>query len=184
MLHLAMAAADAAAESANGSESSGGLPQMDFSTYPSQIFWLAVTFGALYWVMSSAILPRLGGAIEDRRDRIADDLDQAAEFRREAEEAEKAYEAALADARAKAQSIAAETRAEVEAEVDAMQAEADERAAADVAAAEVRISEMKSKAMENVREAAADVAREIVGTLIDERPTDEAVASAVGRAIQ
>ncbi|MEO1013730.1 MAG: hypothetical protein AAFX08_00940 [Pseudomonadota bacterium] len=178
MLHLAMAAADAA----HDAESASGLPQMDFSTYPSQIFWLAVTFGALYWLMSSAILPRLGGAIEDRRDRIADDLDQAAEFRRQAEEAQAGYEAALADARAKAQAIAAETRAEMEAEVAAMQAEADERAAADVAAAEARIAEMKSTAASNVKEAARDVAKEIVGILIDETPADDAIAAAVSRA--
>ncbi|MBI1393492.1 MAG: F0F1 ATP synthase subunit B' [Alphaproteobacteria bacterium] len=189
MAHLWMALAAAAAEEAEGivaaaETSSGGLPQMDFSTYPSQLFWLAVTFGTLYAVMSSAILPRLGGAIEDRRDRIADDLDQAAEFRRQAEEAEKAYQTSLADARAKAQSIAAETRSEMEAEIASMQAEADDRATAKIAAAEAKIDEMKDKAAANVRAAAADVAREIVGALIDEKPTDETIAAAIAKSVR
>ena len=177
LLFLTAAAAAAPAGEAAG----GGLPQMDFSTYPSQIFWLAITFGFLYWVFSTMILPRLGGAIEERRDRIADDLDQAAEFRRQAEEAEKAYNDALAAARAKAQSIAAETRAEVEAEIAGMQSEADAKAAADIAAAEDRINAMKTDAAAKVREAAADVAKTIVGTLIDETPTDDAVTAAIAR---
>ncbi|MGF1544816.1 MAG: ATP F0F1 synthase subunit B [Parvularculaceae bacterium] len=168
-------AAEAAAEG-------GSLPQADFSTWPSQLFWLAVTFGALYWIMSSSILPRLGGAIEERRDRIADDLDQAAEHRRQADEAEAAYERALADARAKAQAIAAETRAELEAEIAEMQKTADAEAAARLAEAEARIDAMKAEASSKVREAAADVAKAIVATLIDETPTDEAAANAVSDA--
>ncbi|MEQ8178124.1 MAG: hypothetical protein RIA10_07300 [Amphiplicatus sp.] len=85
-----------------------GLPQMDVTTFPSQLFWLALTFGFLYWVMSTIVLPRLGGAIEERRDRIADDFDQAAEFRRQAEDAQKAYETDLADAKARPRAMAAE----------------------------------------------------------------------------
>ena len=178
------AAAEEAAAAHGGETASGGLPQMDFSTYPSQIFWLAVTFGVLYWAMSSLILPRLGGAIEERRDRIADDLDQAADFRRQAEEAEAAYNQALADARAKAQRIAAETRESVEAEIGEMQAEADEKAAADVAAAESRIAEMRTSAAAKVQDAAGDVAKSIVAALIDETPADDAVKAAVAQAAE
>lgn len=159
--------------------SSGGLPQLDMSTYPSQIFWLAVTFGFLYLVMSRVVLPRLGGAIEERRDRIADDLDQAAEFRRKSEEAEAAYNAALADARARSQAIAGENRAAIEAEIADLQAEADADAAKLIAAAEARIAAMKANATSKVREAAQDTAKAIVAALIDETPTDEAAAAAV-----
>ncbi|MEM6415154.1 MAG: F0F1 ATP synthase subunit B' [Pseudomonadota bacterium] len=173
---ILLLAAEAATES-----SSGGLPQMDFSTYPSQIFWLLITFGVLYWLMSSAILPRLGGAIEERRDRIADDLDHAAEAKREAEEAERAYNTALADARAKAQSIAAETRESVEAEIAEMQVAADAKAAQQIEEAETRIAAMKDDATIKVREAASDVAKSIIATLIDETPSDDTISSAVNR---
>ena len=171
-----------AAAAAETGDKSGGLPQMDFSTYPSQIFWLAITFGVLYWLMSSLILPRLGGMIEERRDRIADDLDTAAEFRRQAEEAEAAYNAALSDARAKAQAIAAQTRADVEAEISELQAMADEKAAASVAAAEERLAKMKDDATAKVKDAAADVTKALVAALIEETPADDLVAAAVERA--
>lgn len=173
----------AAAEPADPVEvESSGLPQLDPTWFPSQIFWLAVTFGVLYWLMSTRILPALGGAIEERRDRIADDLDQASEFRRQAEDAEAAYNRALADARAKAQAIAADTRAEVDADIATMQGETDAALEGELEAAEARIAEMKAEASTKVREAASETARAIVEALIDEAPTKDAVDRALGAA--
>ena len=173
------AAAAAAGEAAHDAEASGGLPQLDMSTWPSQLFWLAVTFGVLYWLMAGRFLPAIGGAIEERRDRIADDLDTASEFRGQAEAAEAAYNQALADAKAKAQGIAADTRAEVDAEIAEMQAETDAKLQAHVEAAEARINDMKEEAAAKVGEAASDATRAIVERLIDEAPTDDAVARAM-----
>lgn len=171
--------AAAAAADTHGEAASASLPQLDPTWWPSQIFWLAVTFGVLYWLMAGKFLPALGGAIEERRDRIADDLDQAAEFRRQAEDAETAYNQALADARAKAQGIAADRRAEVDEEIAALQAETDEALDKQLAAADARITAMKSDAAAKVREAAADTTRAVVEALIDEAPTDDAVAKAI-----
>ena len=162
--------------------SAGGLPQLDPTWWPSQLFWLAVTFGVLYWLMATRFLPALGAAIEERRDRIADDLDQASEFKQQAESAETAYNQSLADARAKAQSIAADTRADVDKDISSMQAETAEALDKQIAAAEARIAEMKSDAAAKVREAASETAGAIVEALIDEAPTADAVAKAVAAA--
>ena len=177
ILQTIAAAAAATAETAEEASGGGGLPQFDPSSFYSQLFWLAITFAFLYWVMSSFILPRLGGVIEERRDRIADDLDQASEFKHQAEEAENAYNKALADAKAKAQSIAAQTRDELDAEIAGLNADADAKAAAAVEAAEARIHDMKEQASAKVRDAAVDTTRAIVEALLDERPTDDAITS-------
>lgn len=183
-LLLSIAAA-AASEAPPGAEeaASAGLPQFDPTSFPSQLFWLTVTFGSLYWVMSSIILPRLGGTIEERRDRIADDFDQAAEFKRQAEEAERRYNQSLADAKTKSQAIAADKRSEIDADIAAMQADADAKDEATLAAAEQKLTAMKSAATAKVRDAAAETAKAIVTTLIDETPSDGAVAGAVEAAI-
>lgn len=178
-------AAAAAAEphgAVDGEAASASLPQLDPTWWPSQLFWLAVTFGVLYWLMAGKFLPSLGGAIEERRDRMADDLDQAAEFKRQAEDAETAYNKALADARAKAQGIAADTREETDKEIAELQAETGAALEKQIAAAESRIAKMKTDAAAKVREAAADTTRAVVEALIDEAPTDEAVAKALAAA--
>ncbi len=180
MLTVVAEVAHDAAEAAHAE--GGGLPQMDVSTFPSQIFWLAITFGLLYWIMTWLVLPRLGAAIEERRDRIADDLDRAAESRRLAEEAGAAHKRSLADARAKAQAIAAETRDEVNAEIGVQQKQAEAAIGDKTAAAEQRIAGMKASAAAKVREAAGDTTRAIVEALIQETPTDAAVDAALEKA--
>jgi len=171
----------AAAEAAEAGEAAG-LPQLDSSTWASQLVWLAITFGVLYWLMSSTFLPRIGAAIEERRDRIADDLDKAAESRRQAEEAEAAFNKALAEARAKAQAVTAEAREEVNAEIDAMRKDAEQSIASKAAAAEERIANLRESAGARVKEAARDTTRAVVEALIHETPTDAVVEAAVAKA--
>jgi len=96
---------------------SGGLPQFDFTTWSSQITWLIITFGLLYFILAKFILPKLGETITERGDRIADDLDAASRMQREAEDAQKSYERALADAKAKAHNVAESTRQSINDEI-------------------------------------------------------------------
>jgi len=144
---------------------SGGMPQLDFSTYAPQLIWLAITFGVLYLLMSRVALPRVAQALEARRDRIANDLDQAAQLKSETDAAIEGYETALADARAKAHQIASETRDDLGKETDALrdklEAELDEK----LEAAEARITATKTEAMGNVRGIATDVTEAVVAQL-------------------
>ena len=166
-------AADAAA---------GGLPQLDVSTWASQIFWLAVTFAVLYFALSRFILPALRDTIANRSDRIADDLDSASRMQREAEEAEKAYEQALRDARAKASNVAESTRKSVDDEIAAELAAADAEAEAQAGLAEGRIRDIKAAALSNIDSVAADVAGTLVKELTGKSVTAATVNAAVGKA--
>jgi F-type H+-transporting ATPase subunit b len=178
---LLPAASALAAETAPGEEG-GGLPQLDVSTYAGQIFWLLISFALLYFVFSRVFLPRLGGVIEERRNRIADDYDQAAEFKREAEDAKAAYEQALADAKARAASVAAETKATIDAEIAEAEKESDARLEAEITAAEARIAETAEKARGAVREAAKETTKALVDALIGETPSDASVDQALEQA--
>ena len=167
---------DAGAAAENGAT---GLPQLDFTSFPSQIFWLVVASFVLFQLMSKVALPRIASVLEERADAIADELDRAEEFRRKAAEAEEAYEQALADARAKAQSIAAETRAEIQKEIDAAMAKADAEISAKTQESEKRIGEIQEQASAAVREVADDAAKAIIGRLMPEALDEAAVKSAV-----
>ncbi|MEO0945240.1 MAG: F0F1 ATP synthase subunit B', partial [Pseudomonadota bacterium] len=88
---------------------SGGLPQLDFSTFANQIFWLVVTLVVIYLVLSKIALPRIASVLAERQGTITNDIAAAEELKQKAAEAEEAYEKALSDARAEAGRIAAET---------------------------------------------------------------------------
>ena len=125
-----------------GHESGGhsNFPPFDPSTFPSQIVWLAITFGALYYYMSKRFLPKVGEVIETRRARIAKDLDEATAMQQQADAAAAAHEKALADARAKAQALAQATRDQLAAEADAKRKALEDELAAKLAAAEAQIA--------------------------------------------
>jgi len=84
-----------------------GMPQLDLAFWPNLIFWLVVTMVVLYFLLARIALPRIAGIMRDRHQTVANDLEAAAELKRKAEEAEAAYDKALAEARSEAQKIAA-----------------------------------------------------------------------------
>ena len=180
MALIAFAASAATEAAEHGAESgSGGLPQLDFSTFPSQIFWLAVTCIVLFQLMNRVALPRIGSVLEERADAIADDLDRAEEFKRKAADAEEAYQQALADARAKAQEIVGETKAEIQKDVDAAMAKADAEIAARSAESEKRIREIRNSAMAAVEEVATETAGAVIESVMPDTMDAAAVKAAV-----
>jgi F-type H+-transporting ATPase subunit b len=154
-------------------------PPFNAQTFPSQLFWLVVTFILLYVLMSRLALPRVGAVIEGRQKHIADDVAEAGRLKLQSEEALDAYEKALADARARAQSIANETRAKQAAEAEASRQTLEAELNAKLAEAERAITANKQAAMSNVRGIAETAARAIVERLIGSSPNDKAVAEAV-----
>jgi F-type H+-transporting ATPase subunit b len=158
---------------------SGGLPQMCFESFVPQLSWLAVSFLLLYVLMSKVALPRIGTVLEQRRDKIANDLDKAQSLKKSADEALKAYETALAGARARAQAIAKETGDKLRAETERLKAEVDAKLAREGAAAEARINETKNAALANLTAVATEVTSVVVGRLLGEAPDPAAVARAV-----
>lgn len=154
------------AEPAHGAgAASGGMPQLDFTTFPSQIFWLIIALTVLYYILSRTALPRIAGAIEERHDAIEDDLDRAAEFKRRAHQAETAYNAALAAARAEVARISAEAKKAVQAEVDEVVARAEAEIAAKAAESERRIMAVRAEAAGSVRAVAVEAAAAMVAAL-------------------
>ena len=155
------------------------MPQLDFSTYPPQLIWLAITFGILYFVISKFALPKIGGTIESRQNRIATDLDEAQRLKDNSEKAIAAYEAALAEAKAKAHIIAQETRDTLKAEIEAERAALDAKLADRLSEAEERIAATKAEALKSVEQVASDAAGAIVSQLIGTKTTAASVKKAI-----
>lgn len=142
-----------------------GMPQLEFSTFPNQIFWLVVALIAIYMILSRVALPRIGSVLAERQGTITNDIAKAEQLKQQAIAAEDAYNRALAEARAEAQRIASEARAEIQADLDAAIAKADAEIAAKVAESEQAIAEIRAGALESVRDVAKDAAAEIVSAM-------------------
>ncbi|RYI11981.1 MAG: F0F1 ATP synthase subunit B' [Acetobacteraceae bacterium] len=154
-----------ATEATGGSEHAVGMPQLDFSTWPNQIFWLLVTLVVIYLVLSKVALPRIGAVLADRKSTITNDLAAAEELKAKAVSAEKAYNDALASARTEAAKIVAQAKAEIQKDLDAATAQADVQIAAKAAESEKSIAEIRDGAAQAVSEVARDVAADLVAAL-------------------
>jgi F-type H+-transporting ATPase subunit b len=155
-----------ATETQSAAEASApGMPQLDITTFGNQIFWLLVALVAIYLVLSRVALPRIAAILAERRGTITNDIAAAEDLKAKAEEAEAAYDKALADARAEAQRISADTKATIQADLDVAIAKADAEIAAKSAESEKAIAEIRDGAMEAVREVAKDTAKEIVAMM-------------------
>ncbi|MCW9032916.1 MAG: F0F1 ATP synthase subunit B' [Rhodospirillales bacterium] len=160
------------------------MPQLDFSTFPTQWIWLAITFVVLYILMSKVALPRVGQVLEERQNRIDDNLEMAGSLKAEAESAAAAYEKSLAEARAEAQTVIKQTADQINDEASKKSDELAAKLAADVKAAEAKITQAKDTAVAGLRDVAVGVAKEVAAKLTDGSVTDKAVNSAVDAAMQ
>lgn len=159
------------------------MPQMELHDFAPQLIWLAISFIALYIIMARVALPRIATVIEERRDRIASDLDEAAKFKQQTDEARAAYEEALADARSRALTTVRETREKLTAEVDAEKAKSEAVITDKVAAAEATIAKEKAAALGRLGDVAADATETIVQELIGGKVTKAEVKQAVSKAL-
>lgn len=169
-----------AEDAANGAEAaSGGLPQFDFSTWSSQIFWLVITFGLLYLVLTYIILPRIGSGISERGDRIADDLDAASRMNKQAVQAAKDYDREMAAAKAKAHNIAETTRKSVDGEIEAEIEAAEAEFATKQATADARITKIRNEALAQIDVVASDAAAAIVEKTGNLKPSAAQLKTAI-----
>jgi F-type H+-transporting ATPase subunit b len=174
----------ASVEHIPASEHGRGFPPFDPQTFASQLFWLALTFIALYLLMSRIALPRIGSILEARRQRVEDDLAEAQRLKDASDAAIAAHEKALAEARGRAQALANETREKAAAAADARRKEVDAKLNAHIAEAEKTIAATQSAAMANVRGIASDAAGAIVERLTGIAPASQEVAEAVANVLK
>ncbi|MGV3576013.1 MAG: ATP F0F1 synthase subunit B [Devosia sp.] len=155
-------------------------PPFDPATFPSQLLWLAISFAALYFLMSKVALPKVGSTIEKRQSTIDTDLAAADADRQKTDAAIAAYENALAEAKANAQSIANASREASQAELTAKRSAAEADLAGKVSAAEARIAATKAEALTHVDEIAAETAQAVVSQIVGEVSSDS-ISAAVAK---
>lgn len=165
---------------AAAAEHAQGMPQLDFATFPNQIFWLVVTLVVLYLILSRVALPRIAEVLAERHGTIAGDIAAAEEMKLKAVAAEEAYKKALADARTQASKIVAEARAEIQKDLDAALEKAEAEIAARSAEAERRISDIRATAEDSVGDVARDTALAVIEAVMPGAADAKAVAAAVG----
>jgi F-type H+-transporting ATPase subunit b len=159
------------------------MPQIQqIGTFASQIFWLVVTFVALYLILRYTAIPKITRVLEQRRERLDGDLERAASLSQEAEATLAEYEASLAEGRAKAQEAIRQTTDAMAAKAADEHASLSERLAKEVRDAEARIASARDAAIADIRTVSAEVAQTAVerlaGVEVDKKSAEAAAKAA------
>lgn len=149
----------------------GGLPQLDVETFPSQLFWLALSVLVLYFLLSRLVLPRISEILTTREQTIAGELDRAQAFHDRAQKLREEAEQQRAQTRAEAQKIAAASREETMKVIASEHKAAEQRIEETAQQGEERIRAIRDAAVEDVGRVAREVAEALIAEIL-KRPAD------------
>ena len=141
------------------------MPQLDFSVFPSQLFWLLVSFFSMLFIMSRFIIPKTAEMINLRKEKIDGDLQKAAEIKQQVEKALEKYHAALKEATDKAQISLQKNRDELGEMINRKQEDLAAKLEAEISGGEKKIEQAKEKALQKVEASAAELAIDVLKNL-------------------
>jgi F-type H+-transporting ATPase subunit b len=157
----------------------GGLPQFDLAWWPGQMVWFLIVFAVLFALMAKVFVPRVGGTIAEREDRISGDIAQARALKEQAEAQAAQAEAEMAQARSRSAKLASDAKARAQAEANQRQTAEEAKLGESVAKAEAEIRAARDQAMSHVRDIAADTVQAIVVKLTGAAPSSADVQAAL-----
>lgn len=153
------------------------------STYASQIFWLLITFGILYFGIGRVMVPRIIATVDARDARIADDLAAAEQSRVAADVIEEAWRAEMDAARAAAQAETARAKQQATHSAEVQVRAADVDLAERLAHHDLAVANAKNEAMTNLQSVAAEAAQQLVARLSGVQVSMDAATDAVRKAM-
>lgn len=152
-------------------------------TYASQIFWILLIFGLVFFVIGKGMVPKVMETVSLRDKQIADDLSAASAARKQADEEEEAWRKRENENRANAQAIIADAKVEAAKSTEARLAEANVKIDARTAEADARIASARDSALGEIEtvatEAASDIVNRLAGVSVDDATARAAVKEAL-----
>ena len=158
---------------------SGGMPQLNPEFWISQIFWLTLTFGILYIVLSKLILPKISANLELRRSQIQENIEAADKQREESETKLKEYEEIILKSKLNAKKIFKETREKALKDINLKKDSLDGQINEEIKKAEAEINALKKNAPEKINKIAIEASSEILKNLIGTEINNSSISAMV-----
>ena len=158
---------------------SGGMPQLNPEFWISQIFWLTLTFGILYVILSKLILPKISANLELRKSQIQENIEAAEKQRQNSEAKLKEYEDIILKSKLEAQNIFKEAKEKVLKDINAKKETLDKQIDEEIKKAEQEISLLKKGAPLKINKIAIDTSSELVKKLIGAEVNNSSISAIV-----
>ena len=156
-------------------QGSTGLPQMDITTFPSQLFWLVITFAILYIFMWRVVIPKLSTTIEERKDKISNDINEAEKFNSEATGIHEKYEEQMSSASQNASTIISESKSQMNEYFENLKLENEKKIEEMIRKSQEMIKSREKASINEVRNATLETVKEITVKYLDKIPSDDEI---------
>ena len=161
------------------SAESGGMPQLNPEFWVSQIFWLTLTFGVLYVVLSKLILPKIGANLELRKSQIQENIEAAEKQRIESDTKLKEYDDLILKSKIKAKNIYKDAREKVIKDINLKKEVLDRQIDEEIKKAEKEIEVLKKNAPERINKIAIETSSELIKKLIGAEINSSSISAIV-----
>ena len=158
---------------------SGGMPQLNPEFWLSQIFWLIITFGILYIILSKIILPKISTNLEIRKSQILENIEAADKQRKESESKIKEYEKIIQDTKNKAKTYFQQAREKIIKDINVKKENLDKDLSEEITKAETEMQDLKNKAPEKINKIAIETSKDLVQQLIGVEVNNSSISAIV-----
>ncbi len=158
---------------------SGGMPQLNPEFWISQIFWLTLTFGILYVVLSKLILPKISANLELRKSQIQENIEAAEKQRESSESKFKEYDDIVLKSKLEAKNIFKEAREKVLKDINLKKETLDKQINEEIEKVEKEIGLLKKSAPEKINKIAIDMSSELIKKLIGAEINNSSISAIV-----
>ncbi len=158
---------------------SGGMPQLNPEFWVSQIFWLILTFGIMYLVLSKMILPKISNNLESRKSQVLENI-EAAEKQRENSDAKlKEYDEIIYKSKLEANSIFNQAREKAIKNIGAKKEILDKQIDSEIAEAEKELNTLRKNAPNRINKIAIETSSELLKKLIGAEVNNSSISAIV-----
>ena len=161
------------------SAESGGMPQLNPEFWVSQIFWLLLTFGILYIVLSKFILPKISTNLESRKSQILENIEMAEKQREQSEIKIKEFEKIILDSKNKAKNYFNDARKKVLEDINKKREVLENEINEEIKIAEKDIASLKSNAPEKINKIAIETSADLIKQLIGMEVNNSSISAIV-----
>tara|TARA_B100000965_G_scaffold46092_1_gene33862 strand:- start:337 stop:927 length:591 start_codon:yes stop_codon:yes gene_type:complete len=164
--------------SAQSAESSG-MPQLNPEFWVSQIFWLVLTFGILYLVLSKIVLPKISENLETRKSEILENIETAEKQRKESENKIKQFEKIVLESKIEAKNLFNEKRQKVLEDIAKKRSALEKDIDSEINAAEDEINKLRNTSGDKINKIAIETSSELIRQLIGEEVNSSSISAIV-----
>ena len=164
--------------------SEAGMPQLNPEFWLSQVFWLIIVFSILYLTILKIFIPKITNSIENRKSKIVDDLQEAQNFKNEAEKKLLEYDKIINDAKNEAKKIISDGRKKLDEDINNKKQKFNEEIEKELAVIDKEIKKLKETSIPNISKIAVEVSTQVMKEMMDTEVNESNVSAIVNELIK